>query len=46
MIFLTFRNCLILSDLRKSYKKAQKKVAKKSTTYQKNAYLCSVLINK
>ena len=37
---------LIYSTLRKSYKKGLKKVTKKSTTYQKNAYLCSVLINK
>ncbi len=46
MIFLTFHKLLIFSTLRKSYKKGLKKTQKKSTTYQKNAYLCSVLINK
>jgi hypothetical protein len=44
--FLTFRKWLIYSVLQKSYKNALKKVTKKCTTYQKNAYLCIVLINK
>ena len=43
---LTFRKLLIFSDLQKSYKNSLKKNEKKDTTYQKNAYLCSVLINK
>jgi len=34
---LTFRNYLIISALRKSYKNDLKKNKKKDTTYQKNA---------
>gem|GEM_PF-4181141 len=37
---------LIFSVLPKSYNYRHKKVIKKQTTYQKNVYLCNVLINK
>ena len=44
--FLTFHKSLIDSTLRKSYKISLKKNKKNDTSYQKNAYLCIVLINK
>ena len=37
---------LIISILQKSYKKKKKKNEKNVSSYQKNAYLCIVLINK
>jgi len=37
---------LIYSVLQKSYKKRQKKIEKNVSSYQKNVYLCIVLINK
>ena len=44
--FLTFRNYLIFNVLPKSYKNTLKKNKKNDTSYQKNTYLCTVLINK
>ena len=43
---LTLDIKLIISHLKKRYKRGIKKVPKKRTTYQKNIYLCNVLINK
>ena len=39
------KSLLIFNTLHRFKKKIQKKLAKKHTTYQKSAYLCSVLIN-
>ena len=44
--YLTFNKRLIFSTLPKSYKNGLKKNKKKYTSYQKNAYLCTVLMNK
>jgi len=44
--YLTFNKQLIFSTLPKSYKNSLKKNKKKDTSYQKNAYLCTVLMNK
>ena len=44
--YLTFGKTLIYRRLRKSYKNDLKKNKKNDTPYQKNAYLCSVLMNK